>query len=291
VTSHPEVIFVGGTRFSGAEALAALLATRPGVSAVPSAVRLQTDPWGIPALLHGHIGLDDFAERVRVHEIAELVPRERLDAALAALRAGYHTDPLQSCRDLFWALIGEVAGEEGPGTLVEASPGNLVEAHTLTRLVPRARFVHVIRDGREVAAAAVESDEVDVGRLAAGLEWWAGELREIQRGLRGEEDGARYAIPSEQLAVVIVDELADSGASAVYRRLLESLSLREDEPVDDSARAVLHATAIDRGGWRTQVRGPGRWWVTRRYERTLDELAAEGNLAAPALRAAFDRYG
>jgi len=256
---RPEVIFVGGTRFSGAHAVAVQLAEGVGMTSLPVPARFHSDPWGMPALLHGRIGLDDFAERLRTQEIAHRVPRERLDGALAALRKGYHADPLQSCRDLFWAVIDELEANGAAESLVEASPSNLLEAHTLTRLVPQARFVHVARDGRDVAAAAVESDDVDLRRIGVGLERWARELREIERGVRGEEDGAAYAIPDERLSVVIVDEL---------------------EP---------HPMKPEAGGWQSHARGPARWWMTRRYERTLDELEAEGNHAAPALRAAYDR--
>jgi hypothetical protein len=259
VTRHREVIFVGGTPFSGAEAVASQL-VGPDVTPVPIAARFHSDPWGIPALLHGRIGLGDFAERVRALEIAERISPERLDGALQSLRVGYHADPLQSCRELFWALIGELV-QPGDGPLVEASPGNLAEAQTLMRLVPRARFVHVVRDGRDVAVAAVESGAVEVRRVPAAIEWWAGELREIERGVRGEEDGARYAIPQERLTVVALDEM-------------------EPQPIKPEP-----------GVWRSQVHGPARWWATRRYERTVEELEAEGNHAAPALRAAYERLG
>jgi hypothetical protein len=257
---RPRVIFVGGTRFSSVGAVAAVLAEPADMTLVPVAARFHSDPWGIPALLHGRIGLDDFAERLHALEIADRVPRERLDGALASLRAGYDADPLQSCRELFWALIDDLAEDRDAGTLVEASAGNLAEAQTLTRLIPQARFVHVVRDGRDVAAAAVGSDDIEVRRIPSGLEWWAGELREIERGVRGEEDGAQYAIPDDRMSVVVLDEL-------------------EPRP----------AAAPEPGAWRSHVHGPARWWVTRRYERALDELQAEANHAVPALRAAYER--
>jgi hypothetical protein len=247
-----EVIFVGGTRFSGADEVAALLARRQHATALPP-VGFHSDPWGIPALLHGRIGIEDFAERMRTREIAEQVPRDKVDAALDALRATYDEDPLGACRGLFWTLVRECAPNQGGETLVEASPSNLFEAQTLIRLVPQARFVHVVRDGLDVAAAAVASDAVAVHRIPAALEWWADELREIERGIRGEEDGAPYAIPEERLSI----ELADT----------------------------------DRGRWRDQMRGPRRWWTRRRYQRTIGELEAESNHAAPALRAAYERLG
>jgi hypothetical protein len=108
--------------------------------------------------------------------------------------------------------------------------------------------------------------------------------------VRGEEDGAAYAIPEKRLAVVVLEELTDSGAQAAYGRLLEGVSLGEGGDVASSL-ARLDAAAIGTGRWRNRVRGPARWRTTRRYERTLKELEDEGNHAAPALRAAYDRHG
>jgi hypothetical protein len=285
---RPEVIFVGGTRFSGAEVVAGLLADHPAAAGVPVAARFHSDPWGVPALLHGRIGLADFTARVRSSEIAERVACDRLDRALGALRDRYHAEPLEACLELVWALFGELAGVGEARALVEASPGNLVEAQTLMRLVPEARFVHVARGGRDVAAAAVRSD-VNVSRIPAGIEWWAGELREIERGVRGEEDGSPYAIPPDRLAVVVLDELLAAGAAAAHARLLNRLGLGEDGAVP--APVPIDADAVGRGRWRSQARGLARWWITRRYERILGELDDEGNHAAPALRAAFERMG
>jgi sulfotransferase family protein len=285
-----DVAFVGGTRFSGAEAVAELLAARSDVTAL-SAARFHSDPWGISALLHGRFGIDDFATWLRAQEIAERVPSEVMDGALVALKAGYGDDPIGSCRVLFWTLVDELVEDAGEASLVDESQGNLLEAQTLLRLVPGARFVHVARDGRDVAAAAAESDEVGVNRFSDALEWWTGELREIERGLRGEEDGAAYAIPPERLSVLVSDELTVPEGGTAYARVLERLPLREDGSVPDSPSPLLDPAAIGRGAWRSRVRGPGRWWATRRYERALDELEAEGNHAAPALRAAYDRLG
>ena len=137
-----EVIFVGGTAFSGAEVVAGLLGDRRDVAAVPIPARFHSDPRGIPALLTGRIGLEDFVAELRDQQVAQLVPAQQLDNALAALRGTFHSDPLESCRKLFWALIEETLDDGGATTVVESSPGNLVEAQALVRLVPQARFVH-----------------------------------------------------------------------------------------------------------------------------------------------------
>ncbi len=285
MTERRAIIFVGGTPYSGAEVVAELLGEHPDV-ALSAPVRFHSDPWGIPALLGGRVGLGDFCDELRAGDTAERVGPEALDAAIATFGDSYDGDPLEASRALFWALVDG----EGAATLVEASPGNLLEAHTLARLVPDSSFVHVVRDGRDVATAAAEAKAAPP-RLAAALGWWADRLRDVERGIRGEEDGARYAIPDARLTTLVLDELASDGGGTAYDGLLDRLRLDRGRWTRSSAEPPLDRSAIGRGRWRKYARGPGSWLFSRRYSRALGELAEEGNHAAGPLQAAYARLG
>jgi hypothetical protein len=154
----------------------------------------------------------------------------------------------------------------------------------LARLIPGSRFVHVARDGRDVAGAAVEGRFAD--RMSAGLKWWADRLRDVERGLRGEEDGAAYAIPEGQLAIAALEGFT----RGAYATLLDELEL-EAHPVSEADAARLERTAADIRHWRRHARGPAAWWLSRRYTATLRELAEEGNQAAELLLDLRERSG
>lgn len=284
------LIFVGGTPFSGAEVVAELLGAHPDAVALPVRLRFHSDPRGIPALLGGRIGLEGFLAELRSGDGASLVSSEGLEAAIATFRTTYEDDPLDACRALFWTLLDGVVRDVAASTLVEASPGNIFEAHTLARLVPEARFVHVIRDGRDVATAAAEARTAPP-RLAAALAWWADRLRDAERGVRGEEDGAPYEIPDGRLVTVVLDELASGDGGAAYEGVLEALHLDTGGSTRSSPTAPLAPEAIGSGRWRQYARGPGAWLLSRRYARALRELAEEENHAATLLAAAYERPG
>ena len=285
-----EVIFVGGTPYSGAGVVADLIGALPGVATVPAAVRVHSDPRGIPALLGGRIGLADFVAELSAGELAERVAPEALAAAIATFRASYDDDPLNACGDLFWSLVAQVEDGDSASTLVDASPGNLLEAHTLARLVPESRFVHVVRDGRDVAAAAVEA-HAGPARMGAAVEWWADRLRDVERGFRGEEDGAPYAIPGERVVSVVFDELAGGDREGAYRSLLGDLDLDRSDATAGARAARLDPGSLRRGLWRRHACGPAAWWLSRRYSAALRELLEEGNHAAPPLLASRERGG
>jgi sulfotransferase family protein len=277
------VIFVGGTPYSGADVVADLLGGHPDVAMVPAALRFHTDLRGIPALLGGRIGLDDFLAELSGGGIAERVGREALDTEIEAFRASYDADPIDSSRALFWSLVDAADGDSAR-TLVDASPGNLLEAHTIARLIPESRFVHVVRDGRDVAGAVVEDGFAE--RMSAGLEWWADRLRDVERGLRGEEDGAAYAIPEGRVAIAALEGFARGAFAA----LLDEVGL-DAHPVPEADAARLERTATDIRHWRRHARGPAAWWLSRRYTATLRELVEEGNQAAELLLDLREKLG
>jgi hypothetical protein len=283
------IIFVGGTPYSDAETVAELLGERPDVAMVPAALRFHSDPRGIPALLGGRIGLYDFLAELSGGGLAHHVGPGVLDAAIASFRASYDDDPIDSSRALFWTLLSAAAEGEPGRTLVDASPQNLMEAHTLARLFSDSRFVHVVRDGRDVATEAAEAKAAPP-RLAAALEWWADRLRDVERGIRGEEDGARYAIPDARLITVTLDDLACDESGSAYDGLLSDLRLDGGRAAGSSTRP-LDPEVVGRGRWRRYARGPGAWLFSRRYARALSELAEEGNHAAGPLQASYERLG
>jgi hypothetical protein len=279
-----QLVFVGGTPYSGADVVAELLGDGPDIGLVPAPLRFHSDPRGVPALLGGRIGLDDFLAELRGGGLAERVGREALDAAVATFRATYDDDPIDSSRALFWTLLDASWDRDPAQTLVDGTPGNLLEAHTLARLFPQSRFVHVVRDGRDVAAAAVEEQFAD--RMSAGLEWWADRLRDVERGFRGEEDGAQYAIPEGRVVIAALEGLP----KGAYATLLEEVGL-DSHPMAEADRARLEGVAEDIRHWRRHARGPAALWLSRRYRKALRELVEEGNQAAELLLHLRERLG
>jgi Sulfotransferase family len=284
------LIFVGGAAHSGASLVARLLAAHPGLAAIPPAVRFQSDERGMPALLAGQIVPDQFASQLQGRwwdgdgGLGEVVDRAVLERELERFRGDYHRDPLAACRALFGALVAPLGDRPG---LVDRSPGNLRQAQALVRLFPGARFVHVVRDGRDVAAAP----EAGEGSLSAGIRAWAATLREIDAAIRGEEDGAAHPLPAGSLAVVVLDRLIAGEWGAPYRSLLESLSLEDDPGMRAAFERELDRHRVERGRWRRRARGPAGWAVERRYRRTLAELDREGNHAARPLVDALEALG
>ena len=213
-----DLVFIGGTGRSGTHVLARLLDRHPRFAGVPIESRFHCNKRGMPDLLGGRVTLAAFVEklrdfwwhRVRVdgqpRGLYNLLTRRQFDAAVERFEPAYPPDPVGACRRLFVELLWPLATEEGKPGLVEMSSHNVREAQTLRRLFPQARFVHTVRDGRD-AASSVATKTWGPDSIVKGIDWWADRLRAIEAGVRGEEDGAAYALGPEQLFVVALDDL------------------------------------------------------------------------------------
>ena len=302
MSAEAGLVFIGGTGRSGTHALARLLGRHPLLADVPIEARFHCNKRGMPDLLEGRITPARYLEklrgfwwhRVRVdgrpRGLYNLCRRADFDRACERFAERYPDDPLGACRGLFEQLLGPVAERHGKPGLVEMSSHNVREAQTLLRLFPEARVIHALRDGRD-SAASVTGKTWGPDSVAASIDWWADRLRAIERGVRGEEDGASWALGGDRFRVVMLDGLVGAEREATYAGLLEFLGIDDDPALRGFFEREVTAEAAHVGRWRRELGPAGRLRVARRYARTVAALEAEGNHAAPALRAALDREG
>jgi hypothetical protein len=295
-----EVLFIGGTGRSGTHALARLVGHHSRFADVPIEARFHCNRLGMPDLIEGRVTVGRFLDklrgfwwhRVRVdgrpRGLYNLSRRADFDRAVERFERAWADAPIEACRKLFCDLLWPVAERTGTPALVEMSSHNIKEAQTLRRLFPQARFLHALRDGRD-AAASVSGKTWGPRSAVAAIGWWQERLAEIERGVRGEEDGAPYALPADRFRVVLLDDLVAHRREEEYADLLDFLGVGDEEAIHSHFDRELTAEAAHVGRWRTDLGPASRMRAQRRYRRAVAELERDGNHAAPVLRAALDR--
>lgn len=178
--SDTPAIIVGGCIRSGTTLLRTMLDSHPNVAAGPETwlfVGRHADgfPW-----LADEYGLS----REYVREMAASSP---------------------SLPEFIERFLGEYAERMGKGRWAEKSPGNVMRLGYIFRHYPRAKFIHVIRDGRDVVCSIVSQRErlrkqgIDTpvdGTTADRIRFW---LRAVHAGLAWRGDPRYLEVSYESL--------------------------------------------------------------------------------------------
>ncbi len=217
MTGERGPVFLGGCPRSGLTLLRVMLDAHPGISCGPES---------------GVLSVARAARDIR--------------ASLGALHArDFHLPPEHtraSFAEAISAILAARMRAAGKGRVAEKSPLNLLFFEDYAAMFPAARFIHVVRDGRDIAASLIarawkdpRSGKVfDYCASAEGAaRYWKGLARfglSIERTLGGRVMRIRY------------EDLAMSGEAA----LRAACAFLEEPYTDDMLR--FHRRALDLAG-------------------------------------------
>jgi Sulfotransferase family len=300
IANPPPIVFVGGTGRSGTHILGKLLGKHERLALVPVEVRFHVDEHGFPGLLAGEVSKDEFLRRLRgfwwrgfqtrrLRGLYRFVPQERFDEAVAAFERSYEAEGEagareEACRRLFYELLWFRVEETGAVALVEQSCDTVAAAPTLARLFPEARFIHVVRDGRDASASRVAQTHglVKPRTRGQGLAWWEERIRRIDAGAR--------AIPPERLLTMSLDELVLLGGSLpAIRPLCAYLDVYPQHPMKRYFRKRINPEFANAERWRRGISGRRAAEIERAYEEVIARLESDGVGCAPLLRRTLER--
>jgi hypothetical protein len=292
------ILFVGGTGRSGTHVVAKLAARNSNYRLIPVECRFHTDDDGFPGLLAGEVSKRSFLRQMRgfwwrgfqtdrLRGLYRFVPRERFDAALETFDASFDGDREAACRrlflDLLWPVTAEGRSGEAKG-IVEQSCDVIAQAPTLVRLFPEARFVHVVRDGRDASASRVSQRRwlVYPRTRNQGLEWWESRIRAIDAGSR--------AIPDGSFLELGLDDFLTRGArKESIEELAAFAGVGPGMRMRQFMRRRMSPGRANRGRWRRGLEPADQEKVEREYLDVLERLERDGVTCAPILRRALER--
>jgi len=168
--TQPELrpVFVGGCPRSGTRHLGAILGAHPQCVCVPESSFKTAVLAGAPASAGPRELVGSFLEDLEFQ-------RWGLDAGL--LRKELETVDLTYPQALVHLVsrYGESIDRRRPRVWIDHTPSNVHSAVTLSEMFPAARFLHIVRDGRGVAASVLRLSW-GPNTIERAAHWWAEEL-------------------------------------------------------------------------------------------------------------------
>lgn len=306
-------VFSGGTGRSGTTVISNLLGRHPDVlPSRPHEVRFVTDPAGILDACYGldedaprratkqvtRIGRQVTGTRAQGATGAEAfraeveqtwwdrtraveaprglylgIERETLDRLVDDFVRDFPDDPELAAQAFVQGYIRGQRGFAGQRLWVDTTPRNIESAHRIRRLLPEARFIHMVRDGRDTAASVIRQRWGPSEPIQA-LRWWA---KRLQRAWRGGRD-----LPESAFITVHLEDLVVHRREETLARLLGFLDLDEAPRLRRFFEQRMTADRVGGARWRTEVPDPAAFEAE--YQRLAAKLISRG-LPADLVRA------
>lgn len=289
-TPDARPVFVGGTGRSGTTVLATTIGHSGVYATIPFEIKLHTDPGGFPTLFAAlddptalKEALDDFRDRMlgrwfdrpTAHGpvgLMGLVSQDRLVDLLTGFVEGFPDDPDGQCRALLHALLDSVAQQEHKPQWLEMTPATIYHAPLLGSIYPHARFLHIFRDGRDVASS-VARRRWGPSTPIEGLTYWADCLRRAHAATDG--------LPADTLMDVDFGRLVLTRRRQTFAQVCDFLELPQQGPHRDYFDSQFKPRHAHLGRWTNQVPVEEQHAFNLRYTELLTELRKEGVTCVP----------
>lgn len=270
----PFPIFVGGTGRSGTTIVGRLLGSHPDYAVIPVEARFHSSPRGLPGVIGGTISAEDFAAKLLAdydtspskRRLARVLEMDRLEQALDAFQRAAELDPTEAARLFMQTVFGGYARKRGKRGWIEMTPRNLLNAPQLHRLFPEARFVDVVRDGRDVAASLLniswKDDAIDA------LNWWESRIRQAE--------SAVSKIPPEVTHRLSFERLMVTDRERTLALLLSFLGWQAEPTVRQFFDEVMSAGKAHVGRWNSGISEPQRPEFDLRYQQIIGGFRKDG---------------
>ena len=147
----------------------------------------------------------------------------------------------------------------------DSTPVNMMHADQIHQLMPEARFINVIRDGRDVAVS-ISKERWGPNDPYEALSWWANRVHRAALALKRVNPNSVLQYRIEDL---IVHEREKS-----YANLLNFLKLEDSEVLREYFAEQLTAEKLHTGRWRNEVKDSDRF--NAKYKALCKKLLSKG---------------
>jgi len=141
----------------------------------------------------------------------------------------------------------------------------MMHADQIHKLLPEARFINVIRDGRDVAVS-ISKERWGPNDPYEALSWWANRVYRSAVALRKVD-------PASVLQFQITDLIVNE-REKTYADLLNFLKLEESEVLSQYFAEQVTPEKLHSGRWRSEVTDSGRF--NAKYKALCKKLMSKG---------------
>lgn len=185
-----------------------------------------------------------------------------VDKALKKFEEVYKNDPINASREFFFTLsVAQVRSSE-VRYFGDSTPTNIINSKYLGQIFPEAKFINMIRDGRDVALS-VSKEIWGPSTPEQALLWWEKRIEHAYNSLA--------QIAPERKIDFRLEDLVVHQREKSYQKLLTFLDLEDHPTMRKYFDEQMTVEKMHFGEWRNEVRNPEKFGSD--YQKILKRLA------------------
>lgn len=192
------------------------------------------------------------------------IDQEFLMQLLDELRVNFYEDRVIASRIFFRKYVDSQLAKRDRSRWIDTTPPNLMRSSEIISLLPGARLIHMIRDGRDVACSVVKEKWGPSEHFEA-LEWWRERLMKIVSESKKNPEAILH---------VWLEDLIHFARDESFDRILSFTNLPEAAPMRRYFDDEMQPKAAHSNRWQSEVRQSERF--SNRYLEIYEELVGLG---------------
>jgi len=283
-----DVILSGGTGRSGTTIIGKLLSRHSEVGlSRPSEIKMLTAGNGLLDLhlrrrvgryrrfiISDRVHLERFKARLfndwwerdpKVGEIAGLIQGielNELQAIYETLRIDWKKSRDTAPANFFRSFVDIQQEVSGKKMWIDTTPINLFRSKEIAAFLPGTRFIHMVRDGRDVIASVVR-ERWGPKNYEEGLVWY-------RRRMRRNLINSKWL--GDRVLTISLENLVINQRLESFSRILEFLEIPNEKKIQAYFDSKVLPENVRRGRWRDEVEDVNRF--NDRYFEIVAELKA-----------------
>ena len=187
--------------------------------------------------------------------LIQSLSKDIVEQAHQRFKQSFKSDPASASREFFYTLAQAQIKKPETKYFGDSTPVNMMHAYHIKELLPDARFINVIRDGRDVALS-ISKEHWGPNDPHAGLSWWANRVLKSAQALAKIDRTFVHEFRIEDLVVRNRDQS--------YENILNFLQLEDAPKLRQYFQEQMSTERLHIGRWRSEVKDPERFDATYR---------------------------
>lgn len=185
-----------------------------------------------------------------------------VDKALKEFEESFKSNPKNASREFFFTLSAAQISSSDIRYFGDSTPTNMVNAKYIGEIFPEAKFINMIRDGRDVALS-VSKERWGPSTPEQALLWWEKRIEHAHNSLKEITDARKIEIRLEDL---VVHQREKS-----YQKVLTFLQLEDHPTMRKYFNEQMTVEKMHFGQWQNEVGNPEKFGSD--YQRILKRLS------------------